>query len=490
MDANEALKLVSLHYAKISRRRPELQQFEDYYLGRQKLAFATKKWREKAQDRYQDFADNWCRPVVDAAAERIDIAGLKTDDRDASRLFERGWLENEMEFQSSQGLLSTLISGRSYVLVSPGGLMTWEHASSVDVEMVPDGSRTPSSALKTWADDTFEYATLYTPDEVWKWRRSRFSDRYSGLSQSERQRVHGAPVGGWEPREVSDEPWPRPNALGVVPVTEVPNRPMLASEPVSEIKSIIPLQHAVNLVWAYSFLGLDQASLPARLVTGADVPMVPVVDDRGEIVGERPLTKIERDLMSDERFLLLTGDKVGVHEWSAAKLDVFTDFIRELVAHISSQTRTPPTYFATSAGLSNVSADGLKASELPLVRKVKEFQVFASPAIRRVAWLYAKAVDEDAAAESLRHAVVQWADPEIRSESQLADSILKKRSVGYPFEYLLELDGQSPSEIDRIMEMRRQEAADPLTVNVEGKINAFELPASPTGEQAPLPAAG
>ena len=489
MEAQEARDLVRLHYAKIAKRRPDLIEWEEYYLGKQKLAFATQQWREKAEGRYKDFADNWCRPVVDAAAERIDVKGIKTESREASRFFTRQWFDNELDFQSSQGFLTTLYGSRSYVLVwGEEGQTTWEHPQSVDIEMAADGSRKYTSALKTWADDQAEYATLYTPDEVWKFQRDRHAPTMFGLSQAERQRVtFASAVQEWTPREVRGETWPMRNPLGEVPVTEVPNRPMLAGDPVSEVKAIIPLQHAVNLVWAYGFLGLDSASLPARIVTGADVPEVPVLNDKGEIVGSRPLTKIERDIMSDERFLLLTGEKVGVHEWSPGKLDVFTDFIGELVAHISSQTRTPPTYFATSSGLSNVSADGLKASEIPLVRKVREFQTFASPAIRRVAYLQALARGENAIAEELRRGITQWADPEIRSESQLSDAQLKKKSTGYPFEYLLEMEGHDQVEIDRIMEMRRQEAENPVFNRVEEKLNAFELPAErPAGDESAL----
>lgn len=480
MDAIEALRLVRLHYAKLVRRRPDLVEWEEYYVGKQKLAYATEKWREKSQNRYKDFADNWCRPVVDAAAERIDVTGMKTEDSESSRLFEQGWLDNEMDFQSSQGFVTTLIGSRSYVLVwGEEGTMTWEHPQSVDVEMAADGSRQYTSALKTWADDESEFATLYTPDEVFKFQRKRLSTAAEGLSQAERQRVTASGAAGWEPREVPGESWPLRNPLGEVPVTEVPNRPMLAGDPVSEVKSIIPLQHAVNLVWAYAFLGLDFVSLTPRVVTGADVPVVPVVDEDGNITGERPMTKIERDTMQDERFIMLTGDKVGVHEWSPGRLDVFTDFIQEIVGHIASQTRTPPTYLTSSTGLSNISADGLKASELPLVRKVREFQTFASPSIRRIAYLHALAKGEAGIAQSLRRGKVQWADPEIRSDTQMSDAQIKKKSFGYPFEALLEMEGKSQTEIDRILAMREQEAMDPLFNRVEGKINAFELPAEP-----------
>jgi len=38
--------------------------------------------------------------------------------------------------------------------------------------------------------------------------------------------------------------------------------------------------------------------------------------------------------------------------------------------------------------------------------------------------------------------------------------------VGYPFEYLLELDGHGPDEIARIMELKRKEADDPVLAEI------------------------
>ena len=50
---------------------------------------------------------------------------------------------------------------------------------------------------------------------------------------------------------------------------------------------------------------------------------------------------------------------------------------------------------------------------------------------------------------------------EIRSDAQMADALVKKSQMGYPFEYLLEEEGKSPSQIARIMELREKELYDP-----------------------------
>jgi len=66
-----------------------------------------------------------------------------------------------------------------------------------------------------------------------------------------------------------------------------------------------------------------------------------------------------------------------------------------------------------------------------------------------------------------------WMDPEIRSESQMADALQKKRSMGYPFEYILELDGVEPLEIDRILALKLKEEKMLLDFAVQDAVNGM-----------------
>jgi hypothetical protein len=111
--------------------------------------------------------------------------------------------------------------------------------------------------------------------------------------------------------------------------------------------------------------------------------------------------------------------------------------------------------------MSNVNGEGLKASEIGLVKKTLEFQTFASPALREVYRLIALAMGDMKLAQQARLASISWMNPEIRSEAQLADALLKKKSIGYPMEYLLELDGLDPQDIQRVMGMIEEERTDP-----------------------------
>ena len=57
----------------------------------------------------------------------------------------------------------------------------------------------------------------------------------------------------------------------------------------------------------------------------------------------------------------------------------------------------------------------------------------------------------------------RWQIPKLYQpvEAQLADALLKKKQMGYPLEYLMELDGMDPLDIERVLEMREKELQDP-----------------------------
>ena len=465
MDSIEALRLVNRIYERLNGRRAGVQKLEDYYSGRQPLSFATAEWRKADAARYDGFSDNWCRPVVDVEAERIRHTGIKISGNDAAaNLLWEQWRLNDMEMQSSQGFVSTLTTARSFVIVwgdDDGNPMnTWEHSSSVEVEVDPENPRRVIAALKTWVDGDEEYATLYTDVEVWKFERPRSTNHsLLELSQAQQDRVFGKPQGGWIKRQpATDDTWPVFNPLGEVPVVEVPNRPILAGDPISEIEGVIPMQDGINLFWAYLFVAADYASMPARVVTGQGPPMIPILDEAGKKIGEKPIAIAD---LAEKRLLYLTGADAKISQWDAARLDVFTDVIDVAVGHIASQTRTPPTYLVSKTGMSNVSSDGLTASETGLTKKVLEFQEHATPAMRKIHRLNALVMGDRPLANLVRLSEMAWANPAIHSEAQKADALSKKKAIGYPLEYIMELDGMSPSEVERILAMREAELIDP-----------------------------
>lgn len=465
-------------YNRISHRSPEVTELESYYEGRQPLAYASDEWRKFHQNRYSGFSDNWCGVVANAPAERLHVDGFKLDTStvsatSAEEQLWRDWMDNEMDIQSSQGFLGSIVAKRSHVLVwgdeDGEPVITWEHPAFVEVEYDYENPRIYTAALKVWRDEDFEYATLYTADEVWKFSRpSKTVEDSRSWPEQKRQAML---AGTWDLRDRGDKPNPQPNPLGEVPITEFPNRPTLRGVPLSDIEGTMSMQNAINLLWAYLFTAADHASFPARVVMGQEPPKMPIMDAEGNKVGEKT---VKIDDLANGRMLWLTGQTTKIDQFDAAKLDVFTAVIEEAVGHIAAQTRTPPHYLVANKGLSNLSGDALVAAETGLAKKVREQQMFFTPAIRRVFRHIALVRGNIALADQARSGAVMWRNAETRSENQLADALIKKRQMGYPFEAILAMDGNSPTKITEILKMREREERSAITQGLNAINSAAE----------------
>jgi hypothetical protein len=470
LSVEDAQKATNLLYSRLNNRRPEIDRYERYFEGKSgRLTYGTKEWADLHEKRFENFSDNWCGVVGSAPGERTAIDGFRLGDdtevlSDDERSLWRDWELNEMPMQASQGFLQSTIAKRSYVLVwgdsDDEPLVTWEHPSQVIVAYDP-GTRRPRYALKAWVDDKLEFATLYTTDEVWKWQRPQVHGEIvngqtkSGLYVTSQVTADG----GWVEREsTGDDTWPIGNPMGIVPIEEFPNRPMLNGEPLSDIAGATAMQDAVNLLWAYLFVAADYASMPARVVMGQAPPKMPILDANGQVIGEQP---VDTEALKKGRMLWLTGQTTTIGQWDAAKLDAFTPIINVAVKHVASQTRTPIHYIVGDLG--NVNGETLTATETPLAMKVRESHQFYTPAVRGVFRRMALVRGDAALAEQCRTGRVQWRNPETRSEAQLADAALKDKSIGFPLQWIAEKRyGMKQDEIDRLMTMVEAERSDPL----------------------------
>lgn len=465
MTPDEAKQEVQRLTRELERRRQVSDRQLNYFKGLTgTLPYASDKFGEFFAKRFNGFSDNWCMPVVQATAERMNHRGIRAwgQTRGIDQELERVWEANDCSRGSSEAFLVFGAAGRAFAMVAPSDdpqtpRITWEHPSQTIVNHDPvTGSR--RSAMVVWADDGMDFATLYTSTEVWKFQRKTGIDRFERFSTTgviSRVDI----LGGWAQREVDGEQWPAPNPLGVVPIVELRNQTLLDEVPLSDISGVMAMQDSINLVWAYLLNALDFASLPQRVVTGADVPSVPILNDQGEEIGQRP---IDLDSLIGEKILWLPGSDAKIAEWTAASLDVFGTIIDKAVEHIAAQTRTPPHYLV--AKMVNTAAESLNIAEAGLVSKVSERIRYVNPAIREIYKLVAIAQGADTKRlQAIGAGRVLWDGVQYRSEAQMADAMVKLSTVGFPFEYIAERYGLDPDEIERVMEMKKSELdADPL----------------------------
>lgn len=442
-------------------RRPDIAKRISYFKGETgKLHYASPKFSEYFEKQYSGFSDNWCMPVAQAPAERMNFLGLRPYGRTTGvdRDLERAWLSNDGDAGSSESWLLFGVASRAFSLVHPASSgpdgmprVTFEHPDSAIVDTDPE-TGIDRAGLVAWADDQMDYATLYAgPNQVFKFKRSTSRDRHER---------HGAPAdlnGGWELRNPDVEV--EVNPLGEVPLSEIRNQTMLDDEPISDISGVMALQDTANLIWAYLLNALDQASLPARVVTGADLPKVPILAKDGSIAGYRD---VELDELMKERILWIPSKDASIEEWTAAALDVFSKVIDQIVEHIAAQTRTPPHYLV--AKMVNTAAESLNIAEAGLVSKTQERIKYAGRGMKKTQRLLAKAMGaNERRISAINAGKLIWANVQYRSDAQMADVGVKLRSAGFPMEYIAEKLVTDPAEVSRIMKMIEKEARrDPL----------------------------
>lgn len=474
-----ALEWVRKLSAELERRRPGIQDNLDAYRGKHALQFASPEFASYFADRFDGFADNWCAPVIQATTERMNVLGIRLGgpslkaDEDLSRV----WKVNNAERGSSEAFVVGLAASRVFALVwgNPADedtpRITWEHPSNCVVAYDADTGE-PAAALKLWTDESTEFATLYLPDAVWKFQRRTGAGNLSLVLPA----TYG---GGWEPRQpASDDTWPIPNPMGEVPVTEYRNQDLLDDRPMSDIEGVSAMQAAINLVWAYLLNGLDFATLPQRVVTGAEMPKVPVLDENGQVVGSRP---IDLNLLAQDRVLWIPSKDAKTSEWSAANLEAFDKTLDRAVNHVSAQTRTPPHYLVGK--MANLSADALTASETGQVAKAGERVTYFTPSQRRVYRHIALAQGQTAKAKACLSGTVLWKDIQFRSLAQKADAFGKLKDIGFPFEWIAEQWGLGPDDVARVLKMREREAElDPVGAITRNAARG-ELPGQPAGDQ-------
>ncbi|MCW2496409.1 phage portal protein [Jatrophihabitans sp.] len=477
--AKEALAWVDKLHSVLSKRKLEIEKAFEYFEGDQPLAYASPQWKQFHADRYKGFSDNWCGVVGRVPVDRQEIIGFRlgtptdvvTDDE---KQLWADWNRNELGAQSNQGFLSSTIAKRSAVLVwgddNDEPEVTWEHPSQVVVAYAPANQRVRLAALKVWTEADVQYATLYLPNEVWKWQRGTFGMVTNGRTEGGLY-VAGdyAGGGGWVPREVVNEVWPLPNPLGVVPIVEWTNRPMLGGEPISDIQGTMAMQDAINMLWAYLFTAADHASMPARVVLGAEPPKIPILDEQGQIIGSKP-AKLED--LANGRLLFLpgaAGNKATIDQWDAAKLDVFTGVVKPAIGHVAAQTSTPGYYLLTNEAFANLNGDALTAADVPLVDKVNNQRLHFNPASKETAALMALVRGRKDLAASIRasdgNRFTQWKNAAMHSPSQIADAATKDKSIGMSLRTVLERRyGMTEPEIDREFDRIRAEQADPFAL--------------------------
>lgn len=416
-------------YKKLIERQQIIDRFEDYYCGDHPLPWLPEQARQEFRRILAMTRTNVMGLVCDSTAERMEIQGFRIGDQpEADKETWRIWQANNLDSGFDQGILDALITGQSYLLVAPNPKdpktpLAWmEHPSQAIVEAVPGSNgRERAAGLKVWIDDWTDQimATLYLPSGLYKYQAQKPP---AGLQMPSRD---------WSRRAVPGEAWPAPNALGVVPLIEIPNRPRTLIGGISELADVTDIQDRINKTVADRLITQDFGAFPQKWAIGW-----PDVDEQGN-----PATKID---VGRNRMVSTSAIETKFGQWDAAPLDPYSLAKKEDVKDIASRTRTPAQYLLGE--MSNVNGETLKASESGLVSKVRQCCRYVGERAEDGVRLMRRAANlsgDDASMETI------WRNPEYRTDAELVDALTKMAALGVPDEVLWQRWGATPQEIER-----------------------------------------
>jgi Phage portal protein, SPP1 Gp6-like len=482
-----------LNTALDARQKP-LKLYEDYYLGDQRLSFATSKFRETFGNLFHALAVNFCLLVVDAENERLKIEGFRMGaenpeaDGDAWAI----WTRNRMEARAPVAHAEALVKGEAYIVVwnnperPDTPLIRVQDARKTIVE-IDDGDKDERlAALKRWLDvDRHELCVLWLPDRVEKYRsRSPVAPGTTNVTS------RGTDY--WQRRTVPGEEWPIPNPLNVVPVIPLVNNPLLDTSGRSEIGAVIPIQDAINKLVADMIVASEYVAFPQRWATGIEVPVDPNTGQALEPFKAGP----GRLWIADAVPGLDQPIEPKFGSFPQANLDPYTSAIEMLVQDIASITKTPAHYLLGQSG-SFPSGESLKATETGLVAKVRSASRQFGESWEEVMRL-AFRIQNDPRGDIDDNSVI-WGDPESRVMSEVTDAVGKQvQMLGVPQRVAWEKVGYTQTEIERMEVIKQQErleaaltlpavaATPPPTNGARPAVGASPaVPTAPPGAPAP-----
>lgn len=436
---------------------PHYRIYSNYYEGNHALAFATEKFRNTFGHVFREFAENLCAPVVDSLSDRLEVTGFRSSEaslkveevaptssqiegmpsrpgrKKITTVDEIGdacqeiWTKNKMDERSNEVHLESLKMGDAYVIVWPNDDMEpeiWPNdAMQCRVEYDADNRRRVQRALKVWFDRdiTRWRLNVYTPREI---RKYQTRNTNASLPTTE---------GSWQQIDSVNNPY------GRVPVFHFPCKKSRRYG-ISELKSVVPLQNALNKSVLDMMIAMEFASFKQRWAIGLDLE---IDEETGE--PKDPLAKN----YGIDRLLAFPDAETKVGQFDATDLGQFLEVQEKFWASASRVSGTPLHYFYITSG-DFPSGEAMKSAEARFIKKITDRQVAFGNVWEEVLKFCLQIEGRQVSPETSIE--THWVNAAPRSESELADTAVKKQAVGVSRSQNLRELGYTDEEIERMLE--------------------------------------
>jgi hypothetical protein len=396
MDNDLLLKLLNAADTQLAR----YSWLNSYYRGDQQNGFLTREQRDALGQRLSRLSVNIPKLAVTSLAERLHVNGFTGVD------VQDDWIRNDLD--QVQDVIHrealTLGIGWAIVWAGPDGVRVTAESAAQMTGIRDPGSRELVAVMKKWEDEKYTYATVFTPDKVYKLR----SDR-SGATTPASFHVY----------QTLDNP------LGVVPCVAFVNTDRFEEHGVSEIDDLADLVDGLNLALADLAIAQSFSARSKLAATGVTLKEVPVLDDDGNPVVDNvgdPVMTVEQPFNSNDRILVAEGDNAKISVLNGSDLSGFEAAVRIWLSAIQAVTSLP----ASSLGILSdqpKSADALRAASQGLESKAQNRGGIFGRSWEQVARLIVAVRDTVDVADV--HPRVVWRDFGVSSFGQLSDGVSK-----------------------------------------------------------------
>lgn len=401
----------------ITKAQTNYKKFEDYYVGDHELAFATQKWEDAFGTVFEEFADNWCGVVVDSMCQRMEITGWRSEDeKSMAKEAEQIWDDNELGCEADDLHTQTAVKGDGYLIIwpdpdkkknEPSSQIYYNDALEVTAYYDPANKRRMSRAAKRFTDEEGQtHLYLYFKDRIEKYfvPTSATADQIAAF-QLNPPSMSALPA-GWVQEDATVA-----NPYGRIPVFHFRNRNLGATHGLSELKSVIPVQNAVNKMLMDMMVASEFGSFRQKWVAGAGQPT------DGWRAGA-------------DRVWATTDPMAKFGEFGQIDLEPIFKAVEVLVGHLAKITQTPTFYLRSSGDMP--SGEALKSSESGLVKKClsRQKQWGASWSQAMTFALRVKGHDPKSPVYPV------WKSPETRHDLEQAQTAQLKSILGIPLERL------------------------------------------------------
>ncbi|MFD5509015.1 phage portal protein [Streptomyces sp. NPDC127051] len=446
---------------------PELRRLNAYYEGKQPLSYMAPELQAELQETVRQVVINWPRLVVDSLEERLDVEGFRfPDEPDSDAELWRIWQANDMDEQSQQGHLDSLVMGRAYVVVGTREgddsmpLVTVESALDMHAEFDPR-TREVRAAVKRWTEDgetgKVDHATLLLPDSTSWWIKDK---------------------GDWveDPEHEKDE-----HGIGEVMVEVLANRPRLkCPNGVSELTDVIPLSDAACKVATDMMVSAEYHATPRRVAFGFGEE--DFVDANGRKVSA--FSRIIGRMWATEKNR--KEDGADVIQFSEASLSNFHETIKQLATLVASLAGMPPHFMGQSTD-NPASADAIRSAETRLVKRAERRQRRAGGTWERVNRKVMRLRD-GAWNDEARSLETIWRDASTPTVAQVADAAVKKFTAKIvPLRQTREDLGYTQAQIIRMEALDREAAEDAMQRILAGDLAALDAGPKPPPDDGIAP---